>query len=56
MSITMDNSPGVSGNVLGTWAYEEGVMLSFIRPCKPQGERVHQVASTGTSWIPVVLR
>lgn len=35
MSIMMDNSPAFAGNVLGTWAYEEGVSLSFSRPCQP---------------------
>lgn len=41
-SITMDTGPEFAGNVLGAWAYEECVMLSFIRSGKPLGERVHQ--------------
>ncbi|MCG1019687.1 DDE-type integrase/transposase/recombinase [Mycetohabitans sp. B4] len=34
-SITLDNGPEFAGKVLDAWAYEVGVMLSFIRPVKP---------------------
>lgn len=34
-SITVDNGPEFAGKVLDAWAYEAGVMLSFIRPGKP---------------------
>lgn len=34
-SITVDNGPEFAGKVLDAWAYETGVMLSFIRPGKP---------------------
>jgi putative transposase len=34
-AITVDNAPEFAGKVLDAWAYEVGVMLSFIRPGEP---------------------
>jgi putative transposase len=34
-SITVDHGPEFEGQVLDSWAYEAGVLLSFIRPGKP---------------------
>jgi len=34
-SITMDDGPEFAANVLDAWAYEAGVVLTFIRPAKP---------------------
>jgi putative transposase len=31
----VDNAPEFAGKVLDAWAYEVGVMLSFIRPGEP---------------------
>jgi putative transposase len=34
-SVTVEHGPEFEGQVMDTWAYECGVQLSFIRPCKP---------------------
>jgi len=39
-SITVDHGPEFEGQVLGVWAYENIVQLSFIRPGKPN-ENAH---------------
>ena len=34
-SINVDNGSEFAGRALGTWAYQNGVELDFIRPCRP---------------------